>query len=134
MFNMGTNSTSKLHTTVGTVFKYLGKAIEARELFYAGQLQASQQAYTEKHPNMGPEDAKYRYATSQQGKQLIADNRWHMAQSRTFGIAAIASAVLQLVYEQQQTNRLLKEQVRLLQNLDSNLDNIHSNVKEMKVY
>jgi hypothetical protein len=100
---------NKLGKTVGTVYKYLGKAVQAREQFYRGQEEAREQALKEKQPNLGPEDAVYRFADSLVGQQLIADNRWHMAQAEAFASAAVASGVLQLIYEQQQTNALLKK-------------------------
>lgn len=130
--------TEKLTTAVGTVYKYLNKAVEARDTFYRGMEEEAERALLEKQPNMGPEDAKYRFSQSQQGKQLVNDNKWHMAQSRTFALAAIATGVLQLVYEQQQTNRMLghinDNLVKLLVTSSKDLDAIHDSIKEMKVY
>jgi hypothetical protein len=112
--NMGVQ---ELHRVVGSVYKYLGKAVEARDAFYRGMDEAAARALLEKQPNMGPEDAKYRFGKSVKGAQLIADNKWHMAQSRTFALASIASGMLQLVYEQQHTNKLLQENNALLTGL-----------------
>jgi hypothetical protein len=102
----------KLRSLLGSTFKYLEKAVDAREDFYRGIDQSKQQALTERAPNMGPEDAKYRFTKSVKGGQLIADNKWHMAQSRTFALASIARGVYLLVSEQRRTNVLLEEIAR----------------------
>jgi hypothetical protein len=99
----------KLTSLLGSAAKYLEKAIKARELFYRGLDEAAYKANIEQQPNLGPEDAKYSFGKSVQGGQLIADNKWHMAQSRTFALSAIARACFIMVVEQRRTNRLLEE-------------------------
>jgi len=99
----------KLASLVGSASKYLGKAVTARERFYRGLDEAAHKAFMEDHPNMGEDDAKYRFGQSVVGKQLINDNKWHMAQSRTFSLMAIAHGIFVLVQEQKQSNVLLKE-------------------------
>jgi hypothetical protein len=111
----------KLTDNVETVYKYLRKAIEAREAFYKGMDMAALKALTEKQPNMGPEDAKYRFGESVEGKQLVADNKWHMTQSRTFALATIATTVLAQLMEQKKTNLLLEQQSEMLGILNDNL-------------
>jgi hypothetical protein len=105
---------SKLTSLLGSGAKYLEKAVRAREAFYAGMEQAALKAITEAQPNMGPEDAKYRFGKSVTGSQLVNDNKWHMAQARTFYLAAIARGVFVLVAEQRHTNKLQDENNRLL--------------------
>jgi hypothetical protein len=116
-----------LDSFVTSANKYLGKAVEARELFYRGMDEAAVQARMERQPNFGVENAKYRWGKSVKASQLIADNKWHMAQARTFALMAIATGVVELIKEQKQTNTLLT-------NLDRNLDAIHDSMKEMQVY
>jgi hypothetical protein len=98
-----------LTSLIGSASQYLRKAVNARELFYKGMDEAAAQALVERQPNMGPTDAKFRFGKSQIGSQLIADNKWHMAQSRTFALMSIARGVLLLVKEQQRTNLLLEQ-------------------------
>jgi hypothetical protein len=79
----------KLSSLLGSVAKYLEKAIKARDLFYRGLDEAAYNASIEQQPNLGPDDAKYRFSQSVKGKQLIADNKWHMDQTRTFALTAV---------------------------------------------
>jgi hypothetical protein len=102
----------RLTSLVGSASQYLRKAVESRELFYRGMDEAAAKALDEKQPNFGPADAKYRFSKSQKGGQLIADNKWHMAQSRTFALMAIARGVYLLVAEQRRTNVLLEQVVK----------------------
>jgi len=92
--------------------EFLDKAVAAREDFYQGVREATQKALTERHPNMGPEDAKYRFGQSQLGKQLIADNKWQMTQARTWALIAMGKGIYALVAEQKRTNQLLEEVLR----------------------
>jgi hypothetical protein len=103
------NIDQKLRSLLSSASGYLQKAVQARERFYQGTEEAAKQARTEAHPNMGPTDAKVRFAESLMGKQLLADNKWHMTQSRTFALMAIARGVYLLLKEQQRTNVLLEE-------------------------
>lgn len=101
----------KLTSLVTSASKYLSKAVDAREQFYQGMEEAADTALAtaDRVPNFGPNDAKYRFGQSQRGKQLIADNRWNMAQSRTFALMAVAHGIFVLVQGQRQTHVLLKE-------------------------
>lgn len=89
--------------------KYLDKAVEARENFYAGLDQAG--------AGLGDprlrKDAQYRFGESLVGKQFLADNRWHMAQTRTWALMSIAKGVYVLIFEHRRTNKLLEELVML---------------------
>jgi hypothetical protein len=108
MFNR-VRTDDKLTSLITSASQYLRKAVNARELFYRGMDEAAERALLERQPNMGPEDAKYSFGKSQRGTQLIADNKWHMAQSRTFALMSIARGVFLLVKEQQRTNLLLEQ-------------------------
>jgi hypothetical protein len=103
-FNMG-----RLDQLLRSADRYLEKAVQAREDFYAGMEAAALKALTEKQGNLGPTDAKYRFGKSLQGTQLINDNKWHMAQSRSFSLLAIATGVASLLFEQRRTNKLLED-------------------------
>lgn len=86
--------------------RFLDKAVAARELFYRGTREAEDDArITDTSPAM----ARMRFAESTVAKEAIADNRWHMAQSRTWSLMAIAKGVYVLVAEQKRTNQLLEE-------------------------
>lgn len=94
--------------------EYLDKAVIARNNFYRGMEDAASKARRERHPNLGADDAKYRWSKSVQAAQLLADNRWHMAQARTWSLVALTKGVYALVAEQHRTNALLEEQNRIL--------------------
>jgi hypothetical protein len=111
MFNMVDEGMRALLTKAGA---FLDRAVDAREAFYGGMDEAAHLARTERHPNMGPTDAKYRFAKSVKGQQLINDNKWHMAQARTWSLMAIAKGIFVLVVEQRRTNKLLEENNTLL--------------------
>jgi len=98
----------KLTSLLASASKYLQKAVDARERFYKGMNDA---ALSSSRGGDGPEDRKYSFGNSVQGKQLIADNKWHMAQARTFALIAIARAGYLLVLEQRRTNQLLEQVV-----------------------
>jgi len=110
----------KLQSLLGSVSKYLQKAVEAREMFYRGQDDAALKATT---AGGNPRDAKYSFTKSVLGGQLIADNKWHMAQSRTFALAASARGAYLLVAQQQRTNALLEENNKLLKEVRDALRN-----------
>lgn len=108
---MTTDGMTVLLTKAG---EFLDKAVRAREDFYQGIREAAAKALRERQPNLGPEDAKYRFGESATAKQLIADNKWHMTQSRTWSILAMAKGIHVLVYEHKRTNALLEENNALL--------------------
>lgn len=91
----------RLASLVGSTSKYLKKAIQARELFYRGQDEAGA-SYGD--PKLR-QDARYRFAESVQAKQFIADNKWHMSQSRTFALASIARAAYLILGELRELNK-----------------------------
>lgn len=99
----------RLESLISSTNKYIDRAVQARENFYHGMDEAAAKAINEKQPNMGPTDAKYRFGKSLKGTQLINDNKWHMAQSRTFALAGILRGVWLLLREQQETNDLLRQ-------------------------
>src|SRR5690349_14262454 len=99
----------KLTSLLGSASKYLRKAVDAREAFYRGMEQA---ALKTPRSGEGPEDHQYAFGKSVQGSQLIADNKWHMAQARTFALLAIARGVYLLVIEQRRTHVLLEQVVK----------------------
>lgn len=100
----------RLSSLLANTQKYLVKAVQAREMFYQGMDESAADALRK---GERPVDHKYAFGKSQQGTQLVNDNKWHMSQSRTFGIAAVARGVYLLVHEQRRTNRLLEEQILL---------------------
>jgi hypothetical protein len=83
---------------------YLDKAVKARQQFYQGMDEAELSA----EPGMG-RLAKVKFGESVKAKILIADNKWHMTQSRTWALMAIAKGVYVLIAEQRRTNILLEE-------------------------
>lgn len=109
--NVKTTVDARLQSLLASASGYLQKAVQAREKFYQGMDEAAMDARTK---GERPADAKYAFGKSQQGGQIIADNKWHMAQSRTFGTMAIARAVYLLVKEHQRSNKLLEENNTLL--------------------
>jgi hypothetical protein len=96
-----------LMTKAGT---FLDKAVAAREAFYQGMDEA---AAGFGDPKLR-KDARYRFGESVQAKQLIADNKWHMAQARTWSLMAVGKGIYVLIAEQQRTNKLLEENNTLL--------------------
>lgn len=85
---------------------FLDKAVKARETFYQGMREARAAA---KAAGNNTRMAELRFGETTVAKTAIADNKWHMAQTRTWALMAIAKGVYVLVAEQKRTNQLLEQ-------------------------
>lgn len=94
-----------MRVLLGKAGGFLDKAVKARETFFRGMDEATLSTGTPNEARL----AKIKFGESTVAKTLISDNKWHMAQSRTWALMAIAKGVYALVAEQQRTNLLLQE-------------------------
>jgi hypothetical protein len=94
--------------------KFMNKAVRAREAFYQGLKEAGQDFRMGRGSYASVADAEYKATQSPTMKTLVADNHWHMNQSQMYSALATAKALEDLLAEQKETNRLLKNITHVL--------------------